>query len=227
MNISKKDTQGFDLRGFSAAVIGCGGLGCNVCIHLAGAGIGKLVLYDFDTVSPSNLNRQFLYTPADEGKSKVLTAAERLAAYAPDIGIQAVEKRITSVDDLSFVKECDILIIAADNNETRAVCEAFCDEHKITLINGGINGFYGTCYMKRPGDPCFSCAGITAAKEKKITSVSAAAGVIGALCAETAIKYLTKCEPVTGGRLLIYDGGEINGMDIIPAKSCKCRNCLF
>ena len=52
--------QGFDIRKYTAAVIGCGGLGCNIATHLACAGIGKLILCDFDTVSESNLNRQFL-----------------------------------------------------------------------------------------------------------------------------------------------------------------------
>ena len=52
-------TKAVDVTQKSAAVIGCGGLGCNISVHLAGLGIGKLILADFDTVSESNLNRQF------------------------------------------------------------------------------------------------------------------------------------------------------------------------
>ena len=85
--MNKSETQGFDISGKSAAVIGCGGLGCNIAVHLAGAGIGKLRLVDYDTVSESNLNRQFLYSIEDTGNFKAKLAAERLKKYAPNAEI--------------------------------------------------------------------------------------------------------------------------------------------
>ncbi|MBQ6553643.1 MAG: ThiF family adenylyltransferase [Firmicutes bacterium] len=75
--------QGFEIADKTAAVLGCGGLGCNVATHLACAGIGRLMLCDFDAVSGSNLNRQFLYTAADIGKPKAPLAAARLKATSP------------------------------------------------------------------------------------------------------------------------------------------------
>ena len=42
----------------SVAICGLGGLGSNIAIALARAGIGKLILIDFDKVDLSNLNRQ-------------------------------------------------------------------------------------------------------------------------------------------------------------------------
>ncbi len=55
----KSDIQGFDISDKSAVIIGCGGLGTNVSVNLAGAGIGRLLLIDFDTVEERNLNRQY------------------------------------------------------------------------------------------------------------------------------------------------------------------------
>ncbi|MDD2778683.1 MAG: ThiF family adenylyltransferase, partial [Candidatus Methanomethylophilaceae archaeon] len=49
------------LAGSKVAVIGCGGLGCNVITQLAMAGIGEMVLVDKDAPSESDLNRQFIY----------------------------------------------------------------------------------------------------------------------------------------------------------------------
>ena len=63
----KRLTQGFSISDKSCAVIGLGGLGTNVAVHLAGAGVGKMYLCDFDTVSKTNLNRQFMYTAEDIG----------------------------------------------------------------------------------------------------------------------------------------------------------------
>ena len=77
--MTKEKTQGFSLKDKTAAVIGLGGLGTNVAVHLAGAGIGKLMLCDFDTVSESNLNRQFMYRAADVGKLKTDCLKNRLS----------------------------------------------------------------------------------------------------------------------------------------------------
>ena len=217
--MSKSVTQGFDISGFSAAVIGCGGLGCNIAAHLAGAGIGKLVLADFDAVSESNLNRQFLYTADDIGREKVSLAAAKLKKYAPETEITAVCKKINSVSDLEFAKICDIVFLAVDNNEARKILQSFCAESKIPLVNGGINGFFGTAYLYAPEkSPCLDCAGLTE-KESGGKSVSSTAGIIGALEAEIGTKYLLG-ENDCAGILHIYDNGEVNKLKIKPQADC-------
>lgn len=61
-------------------VVGCGGLGAPVISALAAAGVGHLTLVDDDSVEPSNLNRQVLFTEADLGRRKAEVAAERVRA---------------------------------------------------------------------------------------------------------------------------------------------------
>ena len=210
----KERTQGFDISAFSACVIGCGGLGNNAATHLAGAGIGRLVLCDYDTVERSNLNRQFMYTGADIGKPKVRLLKERLSAYAPDCLIEAVEKKITSPDDLSFALGCDIMLACLDNTETRGVLDKFCTDAGIPLINGGITGFYGTCYFYVPGKtPSLEQAGLLAPPKEKPKSVSSTAGIIGALMAEIAGRYFLNDSP-PAGRLLVYDGCSLSGLTL-------------
>jgi molybdopterin/thiamine biosynthesis adenylyltransferase len=60
------------LRKSSVGIIGLGGLGSIISMYLAGAGVGKLLLVDFDTVSLTDLHRQLLYTIDDIGKPKAL-----------------------------------------------------------------------------------------------------------------------------------------------------------
>ena len=218
--MSKSETQGFDISAFSAAVIGCGGLGCNIAVHLAGAGIRKLLLADFDVVSESNLNRQFLYTADAVGRGKASLAAEKLGKYAPETEITAVCKKINNVSDLDFAKECDIVFLAVDNNEARKISQSFCNENKIPLVNGGINGFLGTAYLYAPEkSPCLDCAGLTEKENQKALSVSSTAGIIGALEAEIGTKYLLG-ENDCAGILHIYDNGEINKLKIKPQADC-------
>ena len=81
--------EGFDtdsqLRLNAAAVlaVGAGGLGSAALSYLAAAGIGRLGIADFDTVSASNLQRQILYATPQIGKGKAVCAAERLKAQKP------------------------------------------------------------------------------------------------------------------------------------------------
>lgn len=220
--MKKSDIQGFDISRFSAAVIGCGGLGCNVAVHLAGAGIGKLVLADFDEVSESNLNRQFLYTAEDIGKPKAVLAAEKLKKYSPNTEIISVNKKIENADSLCEMKHCDIIFLAVDNNETRKILQEFCCREKIPLVNGGINGFYGTAYLYvSEQSPCLECAGLIKKESEHLNSVSSTAGIIGSLEAETGIKYLLNYDTDIAGVLHIYDNNEISKLSIKSQKNCK------
>ena len=66
------------LRAASVLVVGLGGLGSPVAMYLAAAGIGRLVLADFDAVDLSNLQRQIIHTTDRIGRPKADSA--RLAS---------------------------------------------------------------------------------------------------------------------------------------------------
>lgn len=223
--MGKSERQGFDISGFSAAVIGCGGLGCHVASHLAGAGIGRLFLCDFDTVGESNLNRQFLYTPRDVGALKAETCAAKLREYAPDTQCIPVNGKITDKDSMVCFSGCDIILAAVDNVPAREAVGVFCSETGLPMVNGGINGFYGSAYLYIPGlTPCPSCVGMLSGGEQKILNITTAAGIIGALEAELAIKYLLG-KREDAGFLFVLDEGEITKLRIRPRRDCgRCRS---
>ena len=213
MNI-KEQTQGFSLKDKKALVVGCGGLGCNVAVHLAGAGIGKLILCDFDTVSESNLNRQFLYTREDIGKSKVLCATEKLTLYAPDCEIIAVKEQINDISKLQFSTECDIIFSCVDNNDARLILESVCRENNIPLVHGGIDGFYGVAYLYVPSFSLTpSEAGLCQGSKAKY-NISAVAGVIGSFQASLGIKYLLTKDNSLSGRILIFDEDKADTLNL-------------
>lgn len=209
MNI-KSEVQGFDISKNSAVIIGCGGLGTNAAVHLAGAGIGRLLLIDYDTVEERNLNRQFFYTKADIGKEKCRLLAERLGAYSPETEI----KYYCGKYEKSLISGYDVVIIAVDNIETRKQVNADCKEAKIPCINGSINGFFGFAYMFSPEKtPDLEAAGCLNEPDGKMKSPSATAAIIGALEAQLATDYfLGKAD--SAGKLYVYDNNEIHALTI-------------
>lgn len=66
----------------AVAICGLGGLGSNIAVSLARAGIGKLILIDFDRVDISNLHRQ-QYKPTQIGLYKTEALASNLKEIAP------------------------------------------------------------------------------------------------------------------------------------------------
>ena len=206
----KSDIQGFDISGKSAVVIGCGGLGTNVSVHLAGAGIGRLLLIDYDCVEERNLNRQFFYTKDDTGNDKARLLAERLKAYAPEVEIDFTAGKF----DNSIPEGYDIVIIAVDNITTRRQANDYCKNKGIPCVNGSINGFFGTAYLYLPGKtPDLEAAGCLNETGIKNKSPSTTAAIIGAFEAQLAIDYfLGKSE--SAGKLYIYDNNEIKKLEI-------------
>ncbi len=219
----KEITQGFSVRDKTALIVGCGGLGTNIAVHLAGAGMKRIYLCDFDTVNESNLNRQFLYTNNDIGSKKCEKIKEILSLYAPDTDFIATDKKILCGEDLSFADDCDIIISAVDNIEARKALEEFSHKLDIPVVFGGIDGFYGTVYMYIPKkSPCPECAGIYTDVKAK-TNVSAAAGVIGSMQSSIALKYLITNNISLSGKIYLFDGDLWETLPIIKQKDCsKC-----
>ena len=208
----KEVTQGFSLKDKSALILGCGGLGCNIAVHLAGAGIGKLMLCDKDSVSYSNLNRQFLYTRADIGEWKVRSARKRLKQYSPECDISAWHGDIRKASELDFAKDCDIVFSAVDNDKARLILKEFSDKYGIPLVLGGIDGFYGMANLYLPGESDFPP--LSEKEQEAELSVSATAGVIGSLQAALGIRYLLTENKEISKKLLIYDDTEISTLEI-------------
>ena len=206
----KADIQGFDISKNSALIVGCGGLGTNVAVHLAGAGIGRLRLVDYDTVEERNLNRQFFYTKDDIGKPKSSLLSERLSAYAPEVKIDCRTERF----DGSMAEGFELIVIAVDNIKTRKEVNAFCRKSGKPCVNGSINGFFGTAYLFIPGKTSdLEAAGCLVEPTKKPSSPSSTAALIGAAEAKLATDYFLN-DYQSAGTLYIYDNNEIHSLII-------------
>ena len=110
-------------QAFSTAVVaicGLGGLGSNIAIALARAGIGKLILCDFDRVDITNLHRQ-QYKASQIGMYKTDALAENLREINPYIELEAHTERITEENAVTLLKDADIICEAFDDAECKAM----------------------------------------------------------------------------------------------------------
>jgi len=97
------------------AMLGLGGLGSWASYSLACCGVGELVLVDGDTVEESNFNRQVLYRERDIGRPKAAAAREVLAEFNSGCALEAVERRLDSVDAVREVVDgADFVVNGAD-----------------------------------------------------------------------------------------------------------------
>ena len=104
----------------TVAICGLGGLGSNIAISLARAGIGKLILIDFDRVDITNLHRQ-QYKADQIGMYKTDALAENLREIAPYIELEAHTERITEYNAVTLLKDADIVCEAFDSAECKAM----------------------------------------------------------------------------------------------------------
>lgn len=104
----------------TVAICGLGGLGSNIAIALARAGIGKLILIDFDRVDITNLHRQ-QYKASQIGSYKTDALTENLLEIAPYIEIETVTERITEDTVCSLLKDSDVVCEAFDHPEAKAM----------------------------------------------------------------------------------------------------------
>ena len=104
----------------TVAICGLGGLGSNIAIALARAGIGKLILIDFDRVDLSNLHRQ-QYRATQIGRYKTEALAENLREIAPYTEIETITERITEDNARSLLTGADIVCEAFDDAQAKAM----------------------------------------------------------------------------------------------------------
>jgi len=96
------------LKDARVLVVGLGGVGGYIVEALARAGVGTIGLCDFDTVDPSNLNRQILATTDTIGLLKTDVAKDRVFRINPDCRVKLYSFRLTpsNIKDLDIIVDC-------------------------------------------------------------------------------------------------------------------------
>ncbi len=124
----------------TVGVAGCGGIGSNCSQNLVRCGFRRFLLVDYDTVEPSNLNRQFFFYD-QIGKEKVEMLKNNLLMINPDLDIATVVDRVTPDNMREIFKECSVIIEGFDDPVAkREIVEGFIGSNKLIVAVSGIAG---------------------------------------------------------------------------------------
>lgn len=213
-------------------VVGVGGLGSPVLTYLAGAGIGALGIIDFDTVGISNLNRQSLFRTNDIGRKKVDVAEETLSKLNPDVKISKYPYRI-SIDNVEeIIQDYDVIVDALDNFPARYLLSDCCYFLKKPLIEGAAVGAVGTITTIIPDKtPCYRCIYPFPPHDGTMPTCSDVGilgmitGVIGSMQALETIKLIAGFGTLLNGRMIFFDGLDMEWTEIKYDKKDDCPLC--
>jgi len=205
------------LLGSHVLVLGAGGLGSHVVQHLVGLGVGSLTIVDYDVVDLRNFARQFTYTPAQLGMSKVEQVAAWVAAFDPTVSVRPVHHRITDPAEVTALLDgIDLVVGAIDQPEgVDLMVNQACVAAGVPYIRGGLAYLQGVYWSVDPGrSACRQCLETNRARElahdenaQVVTwpevlrrervnrAIGPVAGMLGALVAMEALRYLTGLTP--------------------------------
>ena len=131
-------------------IIGMGGLGSPTALYLAAAGVGHIVIADFDQVELSNLQRQIIHQTKDIGDDKVNSAKNKLTELNPEIKVTIANELIHTDNLNELIKGVDIVLDGTDNFESRFEINKVCVENKKPLISAAVVRFEGCLLYTSP-----------------------------------------------------------------------------
>lgn len=225
------------LLGAHALIVGAGGLGSPAALYLAAAGVGRITLADHDEVDMTNLQRQIAHDMTSLGVNKARSAAQRMQAMNPEVGVLPLETRLAGEALDLAVSEADVVLDCSDNFTTRYAVNAACVAHRRPLVSGAAVRFDGqvSVYDLRQADaPCYACLFPAEADTGEMRCAefgvfAPLVGVVGSLQAAEALKLLLGIGQSLSGRLLLIDSlaGQWRTIRVRRDPSCPiCRGMM-
>jgi len=213
-------------------IIGLGGLGSPVAMYLAAAGVGHLILADFDSVDLSNLQRQIAHTTDRIGQTKVASAAQALRALNPDVQLTCVEHALDADSLSAHINNADVVVDCCDNFATRFAVNAACVAAHVPLVSGAairLEGQVAVFDNRDPAYPCYRCLYDQESEENTTCAANGVlaplVGIIGSMQALETIKLITGFGKTLAGKLLVFDARYSQWRELKLPKDAACPVC--
>ncbi len=220
------------LKAARVLLVGAGGLGSPLALYLSAAGVGTLGLVDFDVVDLTNLQRQVLHGTKDVGRSKLLSAMDRVRDINPHVHVEPYEVRLTSENALEIVRAFDLVVDGTDNFATRYLVNDACVLTGRPNVYGSIFRFEGQASVfATPDGPCYRCLFreppppglVPSCAEGGVLGVLP--GLVGTIQATEAIKLILGIGEPLIGRLLLVDALRGQFRTVRLRRDPQCPAC--
>jgi len=230
-----------ELAAKRVAVVGVGGLGATCAEILSRSGVGRLALFDYDTVEEANLNR-LVYRTSQLGQPKVNALRAHLADANPDTEVTAYPHDVTNgrgyVALAAELQTVDLVLGCVDTFGVRLFLNGKCVAANVPLIDGGASedGISGSVHVVIPKKTaCYRCNRPALTREPvrttrrdvtgvcAFTSLPTTMAIVAALQCQEAFKILLKFGKVAP--YLLYRGldGTLERVDW--KRDPKCPTC--
>ena len=217
----------------SVLLLGAGGLGSPAAYYLAAAGVGHIGILDFDVVDKSNLQRQILHGVSDVGRPKVDSATDALRDINPDVEVIQHRIHVNSENALEVFKPYDLIVDGTDNFPTRYLANDAAHFLHKPLVHGAIYRFEGqmTMFDSAKGTGCYRCLFETPPPPGSVPSCAEAGvfgvlpGIIGSMMAFETIKYILGIGTSLVGRLLLFEGLDMEFREVKLRRRAACPLC--
>ena len=215
----------------TSLIIGMGGLGSPAAMYLAAAGIGHLILVDFDEVELSNLQRQIMHQTTDVGRPKVESARDTLQRLNPDVQVTIIDHQLNGSELQDWIAKADVVLDGSDNFATRFAINDACVVTKTPLVSGAAIRMEGqvSVFLNDGTGPCYRCLykdeGELDMRCSTNGVLAPVVGIIGSIQATEAIKVLTGIGETLHGRLLLLDAQHMEWRSLKLKKDQACPVC--
>ena len=182
------------LKNSKVAIAGLGGLGSNVAVSLARAGVGKLLLIDFDNVDVTNLNRQ-QYFIKDIGRAKTDALTEIIKNINPVVEIDSQNIKVTEENASKIFKGYELVCECFDKAENKAMLinTLLTETENTTVISATGMAGYGssnTILTKKINNRLYICGDGVSGIEQGLGLMAPRVGICAMHQANMALRFL-------------------------------------
>jgi molybdopterin/thiamine biosynthesis adenylyltransferase len=221
------------LKAARVLVIGAGGLGSPALLYLAAAGVGTIGVIDDDVVDVSNLQRQIAHDDARTGMPKVFSAEAAMKALNPFVEVRPYHRRLTEEIAEALFADYDLVLDGTDSLATRRLVNAAAVNLGKPLLSAAITQWEGQISLLHPasGGPCYACVFPEDPAPGLVPTCAEAGvagplpGVLGAMLALEAVKWIAGAGEPLRGRMLIYDALYGETRTIALKRRAGCPVC--
>ena len=181
-------------------------------MYLAAAGIGTLVLCDFDKLELSNLQRQIIHDTDNLGMAKVKSAAGRIKSLNPGCETIIFDKKLSEQELSHQIEMADIVVDASDNFETRFSINRQSRIHQTPLVSAAAIRYEAqiSIFNQTGTSPCYHCLYKEDQADEDLSCsangvLGPVLGIAGSMQALEVIKIQCGLGNTLDGRLVLFD----------------------